>query len=231
MTTPAESFLDHFFAIHGNTSSSDQEFEATLAHYADPNYDPQKAKAYYERTKNLKGRRRGTKTDPESSGGSNGPRPSAQPAPSQPDSDQHAAARARREEVQRQVENLQERLSQLKEVLRQLTDAAKKKAGVETEAEKDKKKDSKDEKESKLTQAEKDKKAKAEKERRDKEKKDSPTEQLASIQQQIADVQEKIQQAREDLRDAIKKAQAKSDSSTSSGRQTKDVVTDTKSGR
>lgn len=160
-------------------------------------YDPVKARAYYLRTRQLKGRQPGKG---ESSGGR---RPAGRPAQTSKGRSPAAARQARAE----QKAALERRLDRLQEVLRSLVDAAKKRSGVEDKTKKDKtstaKESSKKEKteDKKLTAAQKREKAKADKERYEKEHQ--------SVSSEISELQDKIKSVQDDIREALAEARKK----------------------
>ena len=162
-------------------------------------YDPVKAKEYYERTKQLKGRQAGQANDPRNrdreliDGPSNG------------------MSDARREEIAARVDALKEQLKVFRAVLKRLVDEAKKRSGLEVDEEEDegsepsnsdseseseeggKKKKSESEK---LTASEKRKKAKAAKEAYIEE---NPGSEIAEIQKKLDEVTKKIEAAKRKL--------------------------------
>lgn len=181
----------------------EEVIEEILAHAR--NYDPQKAHAYYLRTRKLKGRQAGQARSSSQSVATGEPGNSGQPHTKpvgKPTQSQHAAA-------QEQVDALNKRLARLKQVLAGLVAAAKARSGVTTPTpstpttKTSSKSTVSSTKVSPKTQAQKDAANKA---ARDKYAKDHPTaaKEAAAIQAQIRDVQQQIQQMRDTLSAAQK---------------------------
>lgn len=168
-------------------------------------YDPVKAREYYLRTRELKGRTKGQQTPPETRDGQASDGKATLPgAPS------NALARKQRKAaIEARVNELKTRLEKLQSILDELVEQAKKRSGVEETKDTDKKeKDTVSKKDDKpQTSAEK----RDAKERYEKEKAKNPTlgKEEKSLQEDIKEVREKIEKAREDLRAVIKRAREK----------------------
>lgn len=188
-----------------------------LKHFYDPSdYDPQAAHNYYERTKQLKGRRRGvTKAR---SGGS-GHRAVSKKAPTK-------TAAQRRAEIEAKLPAMQAKLDQLRSVLTELVRQAKERAGVDTAKETtsknltaktsntstSQKTDPLVSEANRLTAQQKQEAAKRAQEWRDAHQ--TPEQKASALEQQIAEVSQKIA----DLR-----AQAPKPKSTTANKSTKPV--------
>jgi len=171
-----------------------EEAITKIFRHADPDYDPQKAKEYYERTKHLKGRKKGSAIE------SSGRRPVGAKTPTVKVPNraaEHKAAQVAR------VRELTERLKKLRAIYKKLIDAAKRRSGVEVKpdpaekdaAGKDKKSSAED-----LSAAEKRKKSIAAKKAYEKEHPDKAVE---ALDKQVAAMVEKIKEARAKLKEAI----------------------------
>lgn len=110
------------------------EFDDSALLHAERPYDPAKARAYYLRTRKLKGRQSGATTVQPASKpqGTQSPQPSQRRSPSG-----SKASTSKRSELAEQKAALEKRLDRLREVLASLVDAAKKRSGVETKSSKD----------------------------------------------------------------------------------------------
>lgn len=186
---------------------TDVDYEALLSHARV--YDPVKAREYYLRTRQLKGRRTGLSTEP---------------APKSRVSGTNAPARKtkssrRQEELRAQKAALERRLEKLKNSLALLVDAAKVRSGVESKPDpKETANDKADrnessKKEKPLTAKQKKDKAAAAKEAYEKE-----TGGGSSLSGDVAALQEQIKSVRAQLEAAI--AAARRSSKRSSGRVT-----------
>jgi hypothetical protein len=172
-------------------------------------YDPAKARAYYLRTRKLKGRKSGVAVAPKSSG--RGFTEAQLRA---------AKAKSRRAELEAQKLALEKRLDRLRDVLKKLVEEAKKRSdknapkkpkqdekGKAPETRADKADRNADEKSRKpLTAAAKAKKAKAAKEAYEKENPSSLSEDIEILREQVKDIQEKVQKALADAAERKKKA-------------------------
>lgn len=166
-----------------------------LAH----DYDPVKAKEYYERTKKLKGRKKGVEDDENLLDGNS----TIEGLDNRGSNKSGPVSESRKAEIDAEVEALKKRLAALKKILKELVDQAKQRAGVEGEDEdsedsegSEKSKREKKSSEEKLSAAEKRKKAKADKERYEEE---NPESKLEEVRDQISEIAEKIKKAREKL--------------------------------
>jgi hypothetical protein len=160
-------------------------------------YDPVKARAYYLRTRELKGRRPTTATA--SSPGRGGRRPAT--APGKPN---RSKTNGRQEELRAQKAALEKRLDRLREVLRELVDAAKKRSGVEDKSDSPAEKAEKNKsakKDSPLTQKEKREKAKKAAEEYEKEHSSGLSNDVAELKRQVQDIRAKIESALQDARE------------------------------
>lgn len=181
-------------------------YEDVLAHAG--TYDPAKARAYYLRTRELKGRRRGMTKTTTSTRDRSGPSPPAKKTPTQ-----------RRGEAETRVAELEARLERLRDVLEELVEAAKKRSGVDTKPNKSEKssdnsKTNESKKGEKLSVSEKKEAAKRSQEYRD--KNPSLNNQARELSSSIEDVQEQIRDARARLKGSIDKARKKSQGPTQS---------------
>jgi hypothetical protein len=156
-----------------------EEFLKDFFAHAQP-YDAAKRREYYLRTRKLKGRGGGGRTEAPRNTGVVGPN----------------TAKQRRDAAKVEAEKLRQRLDRLKEVLAQLVDAAKARSGVEPEEEKPDKDKEKTE-DRKLTRKEKKEAAERAKESREKNAKDSPSKEVEQLREQIDDVRIKIKVAME----------------------------------
>lgn len=99
---------DEARALVSDLSARTAAYGETLMHYASPYYDPVKAKEYYERTKELKGRKVGTAS---ASLSKSTPRAAAAPAP-QPAKDPIQAKRdARLAELKSKAEDTKKKIA------------------------------------------------------------------------------------------------------------------------
>lgn len=175
-------------------------------------YDPVKAKEYYERTKKLKGRRKGARpvgsSRPVGKGVATTPRPAARAVggPAKPPTGRT-----------KQMAELRARLGRLEQVLDDMqarVEAAKARAGITTPTKKtaatEKSKESSSEEPSKKTSSQKKADAKAAKERYEKNKNPETSQQAQSVQDEIEEVQKKIAEAREELATALAKLKTSS---------------------
>lgn len=171
-------------------------------------YDPVKAKAYYERTKKLKGRKPGAGDDPNW-----GRKPAAaqvsnvQSSGGKPN---RADTKSRQAQLEEQKAALKKRLDRLSAVLEELVAAAKKRSGgdpnkskdeagkaPETKVDKaDRNKAEKDRKPE--TASQKKEKAKKAKDAYEKENPNSLSQDVDILKAQVADIQKKIQAALDD---------------------------------
>lgn len=177
--------------------------DSELLHYA-PGYDPAKARAYYLRTRQLKGRRKGPLADKttmsraeflKKAQGNEGmyDRP---PSPEE-----------QREKLEAQKQALIARLGRLREVLEKLVEAAKARSGIEVKSDPS---DSPEDKATRNESAKKntplttaEKREKAEKAREEYKKENggpSLSTEVRQLQQQISDIQKKIQTAMAEAR-------------------------------
>ena len=176
-----------------------------VRHYV-AGYDPQKAREYYLRTRELKGRQAGSK---DTSAGSRpapkvnlmstptGAKTSSAPKPK-------SSALEKRKATEKRIEEMKGRLEKLRKLLRELVKQAQARSGADP-------KDSKTKAAAgshKLTAKERKEAAKRQEEYRKKnpEKKETLTEQEKRLAKQIEDVNAKIADARNDLKSAIAKA-------------------------
>ena len=163
-------------------------------------YDPAKARAYYLRTRHLKGRRPAGSTPP--SGG----RPQSGGGTSA-----HIRA-SRRAELQAQKAALEKRLDRLREVLAEKVKAAKLRSGIKETPKKDPKEaadtNSKNKKGKPLTAKQKADKRKASKEQYEKEKGTTLSQDVQQLQDQIKDIRAKIESAIKDARQKSARSQS-----------------------
>lgn len=174
-------------------------------------YDPVKAREYYLRTRQLKGRKSASAP---ASPGRTAARSTSVPARSSGGKPNRAHTKSRRAELQAQKEALEKRLDHLRDVLRELVEAAKGRSGVkknekdkapETSADKaDRNKDQKNKKPE--TAAQKKERAKKAKEAYEKENPTSLSQDVDVLKEQVADIQAKIQKAITDARDRKQRA-------------------------
>ena len=185
-------------------------------------YDPVKAKAYYERTKKLKGRKPG-KGEVVSDTSSKLPdwvtdTPEVEDTRNHIDNAQKTpsdAGKLREAATKRQAQ-LRARLERLETILAELVEKAARSAGAETKdsketaskTEESKKTDTAKEKEKPKTASEKKEAAKKAAEDYEKNKKAESNESDQAVQDKIEEVQAKIAAARESLRKAIERAKA-----------------------
>lgn len=159
-------------------------------------YDPAKARAYYLRTRQLKGRKVGRAVTPVGRARS-GQGTSAQIRPS------------RRAELKAQKAALEKRLDRLREVLAERVKAAKKRSGIEvkpepkTAAEKTTAKKQQDKNSKPLT-------AKQKRDKREAAKKQYEKEQSTNLSQEVQQLQSQIKDIRAQIETAIKDARQKS---------------------
>lgn len=164
-------------------------------------YDPVKAREYYLRTRELKGRKKGSKEDPGGRVeiGKVGTAPKVAPKPTDTKRKQELLAR----------------LNRLKEVLDSMqarVDAAKARSGITTPTKKDeteKKSSEPDKAPKKQSAADKRKEAKAAKERYEKNKTAETAKGAQAVQDEIEKVQKQIAEARQELAEALAAARAK----------------------
>lgn len=199
----------------------------SLAH----EYDPVKAHAYYERTKKLKGRRKGRQPDPSGTSGASSTEVGgisgrsrhgsslSPPRVKQPTKSKEEF----RAETEARIAAYKERLTKLKEVLSQLVEAAKKRSqdnagSTESRAkEQTKDKASGDPKSSQTSSKSTTKEKQASKKYYEKNKEQiSLKKQEANLKKEIKQVEEKIIKAREDLKKSLVDAFDKSNTNTSS---------------
>lgn len=159
-------------------------------------YDPAKAREYYLRTRQLKGRRRGRAEEPSSD------RQKASSA--KPDS---ALRASRRGQLLAEKAKLERRLDELKDALELLVDAAKKRAGVKEDKSEDQSdpketaaKNEKSKKDKPLTEKQKREKREASKEQYEKEQGTSLAQNVDSLRGQVQDVRAKLEAAIADAR-------------------------------
>lgn len=167
-------------------------------------YDPVKAREYYLRTRELKGRKKGTQTKLVGREARDKIQPYKKPSVAKPKANSNAARRA---ELKAQKAALEKRLERLKEVLEQLVDAAKARSGVKKkesekgkapETPKDKADRNAAEKKRKPeTASQKKERAKKAKEQYEKENPGSLSEDIEILKEQIKDIQAKVQKAME----------------------------------
>lgn len=182
------------------------EFDDSALLHADPNYDPAKAREYYLRTRQLKGRKKGIASVTSNANladrAINGPRAGATKVPAKkggPKKLSAAGKRRLRAKAEARLDALQARLDQLNDLLAQLVKAAKERSGVDTEEKKtaaDKAKDSKDAKGTdpkSAAQKKKDAEAAAKKYA---EENGSTAAKAKALEAKIAAVQDKIETAR-----------------------------------
>lgn len=166
--------------------------DSALFHYA-KGYDPEKARAYYLRTRQLKGRKRGTTSDVVT-------RPAGEQSPSsqrRSTSGSKSQTPSQREALMKQKAALEARLDRLRDVLAQLVEAAKKRSGVDTKSAENKTSpETKDTPDKKLTRAEKREKAEAAREAYE----PDPTvsQEVKQLQDQVQDVLSQIKAAAAD---------------------------------
>lgn len=171
-------------------------------------YDPVKAREYYLRTRNLKGRKKGS-SEVAPAGG----RPAATEVQSGRSESPNDAARLRRQSRQKQIEAereaLQQRLDHLREVLSELVKAAKSRGGSssktsESKAESNNSKDTSSKSGSKKsgksdpkTAAEKNEAAKKAREHYEKTKPKgmSAEQEIVALEKKIADIRSRIEAA------------------------------------
>lgn len=173
-------------------------------------YDPVKRKEYYERTKQLKGRRRSSETYAPAARRTSFNRTVAAVKP--------VSSNARSKSPTQTLNELEGRLKRLREVLQELVKQAKARSGVETKGSTSKSSSSTKAASSKpKTAAQKKEAAKNAKEYR--EKNETPSQKAAQLRKQIADVQKKIAKAREELAKAEQRSKQRSKKSSSAGAQ------------
>lgn len=166
--------------------------DSALLHARAP-YDPEKARAYYLRTRHLKGRRAARAILPKGK-----KRPTAVPV------HVRKGGLSRQEQLKDERDKLERRLDRLKEVLAEKVKAAKKRSGIEvkskapSKAKKDSTKKSTPDKALTTSQ----KKEKAAKAREDYKKEHgggtSTSQEIQQLRKQIADIRAKIKKAVED---------------------------------
>lgn len=169
-------------------------------------YDPVKAREYYLRTRELKGRKKGQREQPATR---DGPKPVSKPTTPKVPSNA-LTPEQRKAAVKARVTQMKARLEKLQSILDELVEQAKKRSGVDETKDVDKKED-KDTASKKDNEPQTAKEKKAAKERYEKEKAKDPTlgEEEKSLQEDIKEVREKIEKAREDLRAVVKRAREK----------------------
>ena len=172
-------------------------------------YDPAKAREYYLRTRELKGRKKGTAEEP------SGRERKAQTQVGKGNAKAlltKASPAKRSATTQAKIDKLKKRLAKLKAVLAELVAAAKKRSGVETKAPAGSKgSDSKGT--SHLSAKQKRDAAARSKEYYEKNKDKSPDEQMEALTKQIKEIRAKIKKA---IADSKKKPAKKSKSKTAS---------------
>lgn len=163
-------------------------------------YDPVKAREYYLRTRQLKGRRRGRAEQAAS------PRPSAKTPSS------NGMRPSRRKKLLAEKAKLEKRLEELKNALELLVDAAKKRAGVEEDKSSEKAdpketaaRNEKSKKDKPLTEKQKREKREAAKEQYEKEKGTSLSKNVEALRGQVQDVRLKLEAAIADARQSAAK--------------------------
>ena len=189
-----------------NPPEVDERLKNALVH----EYDPVKRHEYYERTKKLKGRRKGV-AQPSTSGTSQtkGSGSSSKSKTNNKLSEQQKA------EIKARVEAYKARLEKLKEVLAILVAEAKKRsaenAGTEESRAKEKNKDNatSDKGSSKSGSSTAKEKAAAKKYYEKNKEKISLKKQEANLKDQIKEVEDKIVKIRAELKDSLKKARDK----------------------
>jgi hypothetical protein len=180
-------------------------------------YDPVKAREYYLRTRQLKGRVKGRQDQP------SGRQPAARQTTisrSRPASAPKAAPKGKAGggDLASQKKALEARLERLRDVLAELVEASKKRSGVETKAEKKADKKSKsepDKPEKKMTAKQKKAQAeRAEKARKEEARKNPKPDKvtggdLEELREKIADIKAQIKKALEDARKSHSKTAPK----------------------
>lgn len=174
-------------------------------------YDPVKARAYYLRTRKLKGRKASTADVPSPVRGVEKPPGSAVIKGSKVN---RANTKSRQAELLAQKERLEKRLDRLREILAQLVIAAKSRSGVKKpdskdaapETQTDKADRNSDEKSKRLTPSQKTAKAKQAKEAYEKEHPNSLSTNVDILKEQVKDIQNQIQSAIADARERSSKA-------------------------
>lgn len=161
--------------------------------HAEQEYNPNARRERYLRDRELKGRAPGKGKDSSPSSGS------TQSNVVQTSKQRSVSAEARRKKIAAETEQLKQKLEQLKVVLKKLVEQAKQRSGAEKKSEPTKPSESKSSSDTKLTSKQKADKAKASKETYEKEKKESPDDQLKAVKAQIQAIQEKIQKKRAEL--------------------------------
>jgi hypothetical protein len=167
--------------------------DSALLH-AEKRYDPVKAREYYLRTRQLKGRRGGSGAPPPLTSRVTGQSP---PSSQRRSSSGSKLSPSQRKKLLDQKAALENRLERLQDVLAQLVEAAKKRSGVETETTKDASSpETKDKPAEKLTRAEKREKAEAAREAYE----PDPTvnQEVKQLQEQVQDVLAQIKAAAAD---------------------------------
>lgn len=183
--------------------------KADLSHV----YDPVKAREYYLRTRQLKGRQKGAK-DPDPTYKQSKLKPQSQRKPSARVSNK-AKREAFKQETAERVARFKRRLERLEKVLDELVKQAKARSGVETETKKSSstktssssKSSSRDTKPK--TAAQKREDAKKAAERRKKENPSGGKSEEKALEEKIHDVREKIKDMKAQIAAAKKKARSK----------------------
>lgn len=177
-----------------------QTAEDFILRHAQVPYDPQRAHEYYLRTRELKGRKKGSKL------------PDVKlPKSAIAKADPHKMTAAqRREQAHARVVAIQARLDRLKEVLAQLVEQAQSRSGAKpSSAEKAKAtepaKQTANTKEKPKTAQQKKEDAKTARERYQKEHQ-SPAQQEEALRAQVKDVEKRIHEIRQQLKDSIQQA-------------------------
>lgn len=177
-----------------------QTAENFILRHAQVPYDPQRAHEYYLRTRELKGRKKGSKL------------PDVKlPKSAIAKADPHKMTAAqRREQAHARVVAIQARLDRLKEVLAQLVEQAQSRSGAKpSSAEKAKAtepaKQTTNTKEKPKTAQQKKEDAKTARERYQKERQ-SPAQQEEALRAQVKDVENRIHEIRQQLKDSIQQA-------------------------
>lgn len=180
----AEEFLDDFFSV-----------EIPIEHA----YDPVKAREYYLRTRELKGRTKGSEL-------ATVKRSASVQTPAQMAAARKAAALKHRKAQEAKVAQLKARLEKLKKILKKLVEEAKKRSGVDSKPSTSPASASAKAKADKpLTAKEKADAAKKAKEYRDKNKNQTPDQEAKAIQQQIDAALKRIAKMRKQISDSKKK--------------------------
>jgi len=160
-------------------------------------YDPVKAREYYLKTRQLKGRRSGSSKEDSTSSSTVGSKVVTSNTEMRP---------SRQAELEAQRDALMKRLETLRNVLAQKVEAAKARSGVETPSKKEaaseqtKEKSGKETADKPLTEQQKREKREASREQYEKERKMSLSVEVQQLQEQIKDIRAKIEKAIADAR-------------------------------